>query len=277
MKPLRFLHIPKTAGTTFTDILQRQYFRKMSFHFSGDITSDIKRFKALSKIDRDKVILFTGHSPFITGINRADSATTITLLRDPISRVKSFCQHVAEGKSPYLANDFPPETFRLDDFLESGNGELSNLQTKMLVNYGPLLFENISASEAKDLALDNLFNKISYFGFQEYFDESLIVFILALNWRMPLYSSKNEKNTSKLIQFEKRHLKRIAELNAIDMEVYRLAKEQFECLLDSEAFDKEKLKRLHFINAHSSLIIRSGQRIIGLTKRCTGRLFRSAP
>ncbi|MCI5162185.1 MAG: hypothetical protein D3917_09230 [Candidatus Electrothrix sp. AX5] len=104
----------------------------------------------------------------------------------------------------------------------------------------------------------------------------MIVFLLALNWRMPLYSSKNKKNTSKLIQFEKHHIKRIAELNSTDMEVYRLAKEQFACLLDSEAFDKEKLKRFHQINARSSFVIKNGERIIGLTKRCTGRLFRSA-
>ncbi|MDU9047283.1 MAG: sulfotransferase family 2 domain-containing protein [Candidatus Electrothrix sp. Rat3] len=256
MKPLRFMHIPKTAGTTFTCILKRQYFRKKSFHFIGDITSDIEKFKSLSKSDRENVVLFTGHESFMTGINRIDTATTITFLRDPVSRVKSFCQHVSEGKSPNLINDFPPESFNLDAFLESGNGELSNLQTKMLINYGrcapPLLLENMSASEAKDLALDNLLNKISLFGLQEYFDESLIVFLLALNWRMPLYSSRNKKNPRKLIQFEKHHVKRIAELNSTDMEVYRLAKKRFKGLLESEAFDKKKLKRFHHINARSS-------------------------
>lgn len=269
MEPLRFLHIPKTAGSTFTGILKRQYFGKKSFGFTGNITSDIKRFEALSENDRENVVLFTGHAPIVTGIKKADIATTITFLRDPISRVKSFCQHVSEGKSPYLIDDFPPETFSIDDFLESGNGELSNLQTKMLVNHGrcatPLLFENMSASEeTKDAALDNLFNKISHFGFQEYFDESLIVFSLALNWRMPLYASRNKKNTSKLIRFEKRHLKRIAELNAVDMEVYRLAKEQFIYIVNSVAFDKAKLKRFQLINTPVSFVIKSGERIIGL-------------
>lgn len=281
MEPLRFLHIQKTAGSTFTDILKRQYLGKKSFGFKGDITSDIKKFEALSENDKEKVVLFTGHAPIVTGVNRADNASTITFLRDPISRVKSFCQHVSEGKSSYLIDDFPPETFSLDVFLESGHGELFNLQTKMLVNHGscasPLLLENMSASEARDVALDNLFNKISHFGIQEYFDESLIVFSLALNWRMPLYASKNKKDTSKLIQFEKHHLKRIAELNAIDMEVYRLAKEQFIYVLNSVAFDKAKLKRFRLINTPGSFVIKSGKCIFGLTRRCTGRLFRSAP
>lgn len=133
MQPLRFLHIPKTAGTTLLSILRRQYFGKKSFAFTGDITSDTKRFEALSEHDKENVMLFTGHAPIVTGIEKADNATTVTFLRDPISRVKSFCQHVAEGKSPYLIDDFSSETFSLDNFLESGNEELSNLQTKMLI------------------------------------------------------------------------------------------------------------------------------------------------
>ena len=280
MEPLRFLHIPKTAGSTFTGILKRQYFGRKFFGFTGNVTSDIKNFKALSENDKAKIVLFAGHAPIVTGIDSADNATTITFLRDPISRVKSFCQHVSEGKSPYLIDDFPPETFSLDDFLESGNRELSNLQTKMLLNHGSCaspLHDNMSASEAKDTAVDNLFNKISHFGLQEYFDESLIVFSLALNWRMPLYASKNKKNSCKLIKFEKHHLLRIAELNAIDMEVYRLAKEKFIYLLNSVAFDKAKLKQFQLINTPTSFVIKGGERIIGLTRRCTGRLFRSAP
>ena len=281
MERLRFLHIPKTAGSTFTAILCRQYFGKKNFGFTGDLSSDIKRFEALSECDRDNVVLFYGHAPIVTGVKEADNATTITFLRDPINRVKSFCQHVYEGKSPYIVNDFSPDSFSIDHFLESGNLELSNLQTKFLVNTGncvsPLMVENMATSEAKDLALDNLFNKISHFGLQEYFDESLIVFSSALNWRMPIYTSKNKENMSNLIHFEERHLQRIAELNAIDVEVYRLAKEQFTGLLNSVAFD-EALKRLQLINnTLGSSVIQIGQRVIGLSKRCTGRLFRSAP
>lgn len=280
MEPLRFLHMPKTAGSTFTNILRCQYFGKKSFEFTGDLASDIRRFEALSEKDKNEVLLFTGHAPFVTGVDRADNATTITLLRDPIRRVKSFCQHVAEGKSLHLLDDYPPESFCLDDFLESGDEELSNLQTKNLINHGSCttatLLENMSASEAKDAALGNLFNKISHFGLQEYFDESLIVFSSALNWRMPLYASTNKKNTRKLVQFEKRHIERIAELNTIDMEVYKHAKEQFIQVLNSAAFDEAKLRRFQRMNVPGSLAIKSAQRIYGLTKRCTGRLFHSA-
>ena len=277
MEPLRFLHIPKTAGSTFTGILKREYFGKRHFRFTGDFSSDIRRYEALNENQKKNVALFTGHAPIATGIKKADMATTITFLRDPISRVKSFCQHVSEGKSPYLKDDFPPETFNLDDFLESGNQELSNLQTKMLVNRvncaSPLSFENMPAyEEAKNAALENLFNKISYFGLQEYFDESLIIFSLGLNWKMPFYIARNKKNIRKLIKFEKRHLKFIAELNEIDIEVYRLAKERFIDILNSVAFDRAKLKRFQSINTTISLIVKSGENIIGLANE--GRAFK---
>ena len=131
---LRFLHIAKTAGTTFRAVLDRQYSPNEIFAFTGDVPADVQRFNALPKEDRSGFRLFIGHAPIISGIEAADNAETITFLRNPVSRVKSFCNHVAEGKSPYLRDEFPPDRFDLDRFLDSGNNELSNLQTKMLIN-----------------------------------------------------------------------------------------------------------------------------------------------
>ena len=256
MKPVRFLHIPKTAGSTFTAILNRQYAVGGTFSFSGSFSgdySDIKRFEALSENEKRDILLFSGHAPIVSGVKAADEATTITFLRNPISRVKSFCQHVSEGKSSHLVKDFPPDNFNLDAFLESGNLELTNFQTRMLVcnptNLGiPWQLNDALASRLKEEALENLFNKISHFGIQEYFDESLIIFSLAFGWEMPLYVSANTMNTKKRIRFEKRHLERIAELNALDMAVYMCAKERFIYKLASSAFSKEKLRQFQFIN-----------------------------
>ena len=274
MEPVRFLHIPKTGGSTFTDILQRQYGGYGCFAFTGDLSSDVKRFKALPENERAKIALFMGHAPIVTGIDRADHALTITLLRNPISRVKSFCQHVAEGKSPHLVHNFPPETFCLDEFLESGNGELSNLQTKMLVTHGcgASTFDNMSASEAKDAACSNLTQKIAHFGLQEYFDESIMVISAALHWKMPLYTSKNKKNAKKLIRFEEHHLQRIAELNTLDLELYALARKTFMSLLKQVEFNSARLKWFQLLNA-----FKSREQFIGLAQSCLRRLSRTAP
>ena len=283
MKRLRFLQIPKTAGTTFNHILFRQYYGKPSFSFSGDPAADIARYEAISDRDKQNIALFIGHAPIVTGVIDADNAMTITFLRDPISRVKSFCQHVAEGKSPYLIHDFPTETFDLDQFLESGNQELSNLQTKMLINknvggFSNSLIDNMSGEQARETALDNLYNKISHFGIQEFFDESLILLGSALNWKMPYYFERNKKNTKKQIRFEERHIEKIASLNSIDIAVYQQAKARFLELLDSEGFDNEKLEKLRFINGIlRNPVLQFGGRVIGLTDRYARRLFRATP
>ncbi len=205
MDRLRFVHIPKTAGTTFTNILRRQYPAKRRFELNGDIASNLERFAALTDEEKQDVDLFTGHAPIISGLEEADRATLITFLRNPVSRVQSFCQHVFEGKSPHLIKQFPPYHFSLDELLESGGHELSNVQTKMLINTGngtsPLLMNQMSPADARDMALDNLQNKISHFGLQEYFDESLIIFSSALNWKMPVYYTRNTKKSGNRIKF----------------------------------------------------------------------------
>ena len=248
---LRFLHIPKTAGQTLEAILLRQYDPTRSFRFTGNGNSDIEKFGALSATEKKDVLFFYGHSSIVTGIEEADNTTIITILRDPVSRVMAFCQHVSEGKSPYLLEAFPPETFNLDAFLDSQNQELSNLETKLLINKADGTspsFENMSPSEARDLALENLSKKISHVGLQEYFDHSMLVFSAALNWKLPIYRSKNLENPNKLLKFEKHHIERIAALNKIDMEVYQQAKQQFLVVLDKVPFWKIKLKTYRFAN-----------------------------
>ena len=246
MQRLRFLHIPKTAGSTFSSMLRRQYLGKGHFVFSGFDDLDRERFAALPEAKKNRVVLFTGHAPLVTGVREADEATIITFLRDPVSRVKSFCQHVAEGKSPHLKEAFPPESFSLDAFLDSGNGELSNLQTKMLINgaqaASSVLIDKMSPAEARDLALENLFSRVHRFGLQEHFDESLMIFARALDWSTPLYAALNKKSTARMIDFEDRHLERIAELNALDIEVYEKAREYFRATLLPQV-DPEKLER----------------------------------
>jgi len=235
---LRFLHIPKTAGSTFWRILRNQYKGRNYFSFRGRIDLDRERYLALSEDEKDTIDLFVGHAPLLSGIREADEIPIITILRDPVSRVKSFCQHVSEGKSAYLLESNPPETFNLDAFLYSDNSELSNLQSRMLINYesnsSGLLINTMKQDQIIKKSIDNLFNRVTCYGLQEYFDESLVVFANKFGWRMPYYEYVNRKNNSRLLTFEKHHIARIIELNTIDIELYRVAREAFEDIIASE-------------------------------------------
>lgn len=246
MDRLRFLHIPKTAGSTFSRILRNQYKGEGVFRFKGDNEADRKRFSSLTEEEQRSITLFTGHAPFISGVKEADEIPLITILRDPVSRVKSFCQYVSEGKSSYLLNKFPPETFTLDEFLYSNNSELSNLQSRMLINFerndSGLVISTLAPEEIKAKALDNLFNKVACYGLQEYFDESLIRFSSMLKWSAPHYENMNKKNRKRLLKFEERHISRIVELNSIDIEFYEAAKERFLTAIESDERLQKKVE-----------------------------------
>jgi len=249
MERLRFLHIPKTAGSSFTQNLLFQYAGEEHFKFKGNITSDTMRYMSLPASKRQNIKLFTGHAPIITGIEEVDEVKIITFLRHPVARVKSFIQHISEGKSPEYLTD----SFDLDKFLESGFPDLSNLQTQMLINKGNsvslLSIGAMSKAEARDTALYNLFNIISMYGLQEYFDESLMLFAKSLNWSTPFYKSLNAKNPHRLIEFKQHHLDQIAEMNTIDIDMYAAARARFMKLLEDPNFDGSKLKRFKTINS----------------------------
>ena len=230
MQRLRFLHIPKTAGTTMVHILRAQYRSRGQFRFTGDADDDTRRYQALSEQNRERIELFAGHAPITTGIGPADSCTTITILREPVSRVQSFCRHVSEGKSPYLLAEFPPARFDLDAFLWSGNDELFNLQTKMLVNHrhsSAPWSADLSDSKMLNSAVRNLFDRVVHFGLQEHFRESVERFRSAFGWGPVRYTMRNHVRSGKHLQFREHHLQRIAELNRLDIELYRIAAAQF--------------------------------------------------
>ena len=230
MDKIRFIHIPKTAGSTFRLVFLNQYRNLPFFKFTGDEIRDKERFEALSDKRKNEINIFFGHSRLNSCVPEANDAKVILFLRDPISRVKSFCQHVSEGKSQYLLRDFPPSSFDLDQFLKSGNGELSNLQSRILINqndFSSSFIDGLPHSEAKELAFEVLAEKIEALGLTEYFDESLINIAHNLHWKDHYYFNRNKKNKSKLLEFNESHLEQIQELNRLDIEVYNEARQKF--------------------------------------------------
>ena len=208
-KTVRYLHLPKCGGQTFNGVLDREYNRSVIFSFTGNIKLDLENYRK-RKNSFKKIQLFRGHAPIETGIPEADSAIIITILREPVDRVKSFCQHVSEGKSPHLVERFPQSTFNLDAFLSSGLDEISNLQTKMLINVGSCgdstSLSNLGTGRAVTKAFNNLTQRVFLFGLQEKYDETLVFFAHHMNWNLPYYARRNVKSKHKRIVFSEQHI-----------------------------------------------------------------------
>jgi hypothetical protein len=227
MNKIRFLHVPKTAGTSLTDCLN-QFYKNRHYLFSGDLEKDKGRYQKISASKRAQISLFSGHAPRITGIPEIDILPTITFFRDPVERVKSFCQHVSEGKSRYLLKDYPPAKFSLDEFLNNDINELSNIHTKLLLCGQKQPLPETDPQTIVETAVNVLKKDIVCFGITEQFDRSLLLFHYKLGWKKwPVYKKLNVKNQQKLIVFTDNNIKKIRELNEIDIAVYNKALDLF--------------------------------------------------
>lgn len=249
---LRFLHIPKTAGSSFNECLfalyLRAYLQRRLFVFSGNIRSDLDRFHHLPARTRARIILYSGHAPYNTGAEAIDRVRTITFLRDPVQRVISLCLHFLEGKSPKVKIEGGNTAQGISAFLDSGRTQLSNFQTKVLLGRGNFVLPRGSENEIVDRAMEVLEHRLAAFGLTEEFDLSLMLFQQALGWkRTPLYRVRNEKSRQLALPLTDAHMERIAELNHIDALVYERACETFQArvqpLLAAPAMQPEQLHR----------------------------------
>jgi hypothetical protein len=228
MNKIRFLHIPKNAGSTFDDCLTKLYLSDVllgrRFVFTGNIDLDRKALGAMSDRKLNSVRLFSGHAPLVTGIEAVDRLPTVTLLRSPVNRVISYCQHMSEGKSEGMPRQFDPGNMNLDTMLWSGAPVLSNVQTKALVGRAAYHKHCENPGKLVDLALRALKNDIACFGLVEQFDSSLLLFKQVLGWQgLPIYQMQNQKHPGALLQVDDRHRQKILELNSVDQLLYQVA------------------------------------------------------
>lgn len=250
-KSIRFLHLQKTGGSTLSIILRRQYFLRPTFYLG--IPQDEVKLNVYLSSGRIRPALFLGHKDFSIGIEAVDNAQKITLLREPINRVLSLCQHVYEGKECYMLNNFPPGSFDLDRFLSMGYGELFNLQTRSLLSQHGCSYEDLLTQESPenivDLAFQTLLTKVTAFGLTEYFDESLMVFASKLNWRLPpVYVQRNQGDRRHSLAYDQRHIDRISEMNHLDLMLYERARKYFIEALESPLLNLEKLQNFRQLN-----------------------------
>lgn len=234
-KPIRLLHLPKTAGTTVASGLLRVCGRADRFIFSTNHPDNLAKIDAMSASERAAIRVFIGHSLFETGIPEADSALLVTYLREPVSRVKSFISHVAAGRTSIAVD--PHQEFSVDHFLESGNKELENLQTKVFINTDRLESDSgihrLGSAAAFELARKRLFEHVTAFGLQDRFDEGWVAIWHALGISPPLYAMMNRRHDKERLLFTPAQIERIKELNQLDLQLYEAACVEFESRLAS--------------------------------------------
>ena len=235
-RPVIFLHIPKTAGTTLHRIIERQYAPEHIISFGPDAHQSIADFKALREERRAQIRMLKGHMAF--GLHRyfpTDSdhqrPVYFTLLRDPIERVISHYYHVLRDPTHYLYPYTEAGRMGLADFLKSKVPVmLNNGQTRLVSGIWEKTPFGACDAEMLETAKQNIREHFVLVGLTERFDETLCLLRMLLGWQNDIsYVPRNvgdNRPTRDSVSAET--LAVVSETNQLDIALYAYAEQLFE-------------------------------------------------
>ena len=176
-RPLIFLHIPKTAGTSFLDVLKRVYPTDGVYEIYGEISDRIEKLQALPELERRKINCLSGHYKFGLHEDLPGSATYVTFLRDPVERVISHYYYVRRFPGHRLNSAITEDGVSLRGYVDL-DPELSNGQVRMIADGE----DDTPQDELLEQALQNLQNRFPVIGITERFDTSVTVMSHCFDW-----------------------------------------------------------------------------------------------
>ena len=235
---LFFIHIPKTAGSTFNAFLDQQYaltdiappeaFEKGDEYIrQGDPEGRINYLKKFS--------LYRGHYGYTACQLFIPEYTTLTVLRDPFQRVVSQYNYWKTKSEEALENSIGEEKslaalarqLSLQDFLKTEHPLIKRLfyngQARPLASdFGC----ELEGQALQDLALAHL-ETIDYVGVTEAFELFLRVLCERFGWHYPyqLQPLNTTRHSLHVDDLDEATLATIAAQNEADISLYKRAKE----------------------------------------------------
>jgi hypothetical protein len=255
---IAFVHIPKTAGGTATNMLAGAYSRaavRDAGNFMRDPDRSAKKVTrrpgGWERWQRKGGRVTVGHLPY--GLFREHLPTDtryITLLRKPVDRVLShYHGHLRLTGTPRDQRKLERGLVlaaSVEDALRMRLPELTNLATRFLCGNPSPMGE--LPVDALDDAKANL-REFAFVGIQERFEESVVLLQRTFSLGLVPYVNRHvsmDRPTVDAIPDEQRAL--IEEHNRLDAELYSFAQELFEDAVaaadDGFAADVEKLRAL---------------------------------
>lgn len=213
--PIIFMHIPKTAGTSFRTAARDFYKPRNILRDYGkdsDLTSqEIKQFfynnKDVAKLREASLNykLITGHYPAARYNKIFTDAPVVTFLRDPVERVVSEYHH--------LCSSIGLKCSLRDFYLK-----------KVYQNRQAQLLEGVPFSE------------MGFVGVTDLYEISLALFNKKYGTKLEyLEMNKGKYMVSEKSSTPQEEIEEIKHLNKIDMELYQLAKDQIIAAWDQQS------------------------------------------
>jgi hypothetical protein len=191
-----FLHIPKTAGTTLLEILDRQIPPKAIFSIGAIAQESIAQFEALPEEERNRIRLLRGHMGFGLHEFLPGPAHYFTLLRDPVARVISHYNFIRRTPDHYLYDRVVEGNLSLYDLLQENYALMLNDAQVRLISgvWGYAPFGEVTP-EMLETAKQNLAQFFPVVGLTEQFDKTVMLLKETFNW--PAAITYHRRNVSR--------------------------------------------------------------------------------
>lgn len=231
-RPVVFLHLPKTAGSSMRSVFYHQVGRERVVRVNrADPMETVGELRRLSVADQRNVAAIVGHMGY--GIHEALGVpcTYVTMLRHPVERVLSLYAYLSRSPDSRLGWSLP-EGMTLEAFVDDWEMAplVHNEQTRLLA--GPLAPAPAPATdETLAMAKRNMTERLVFTGLTERFDESVLVLQRVLEWRTASYDRRKMAPDQRHLVASSKVRERISERNCFDLELYALASERFEELV----------------------------------------------
>ena len=239
-----FLHIPKTAGMTLRQIIERNYRRANRYLIPlppaafdqgpradgdgnpGDPSrptpspdTEIRKLARLPEERKRNLRIVYGHTVFGVHEVLPGPCAYVTMLREPVGRVLSTYYYLRRRKDLWVHD--AAIRLSLDEYAQGPMvQESGNMQTRIVA--GAFGSAGRCTEETLDHAKRNIEETFAAVGLTERFDESVLLWGKVLGWRKLHYVSKNVARPRRDSPSPEA-IRAIEDANAFDAELYRFA------------------------------------------------------
>jgi hypothetical protein len=223
---LIYIHVPKAAGTTFNEIIERNYPAEEIATILHQPGRSIEDFKCLPLEQRERLRIVKGHFPFGVHEYLPQPSTYVTILRDPIERILSHYYYVLRTPEHYLYDRVAGSKMTLEEYISNPvTIELDNGQVRLISGCGRFVPIGECGKEHLQRAKDNLEKSFLLAGLAERFDETLVLLQDLLGWKRLFYTRKNVSEQRYSTTPEIAEL--VRDMNRLDVELYDFVSRRF--------------------------------------------------
>jgi hypothetical protein len=220
-----FMHLPKTAGSTLSRIMGRQYPAAGVLRLYDSGTG--VELGSLSKDRLDALRVVVGHFCFGAHQFVSRPCAYVTVLREPVDRVISHYYFVRSEPTHYLFE--AAQQLSLGEYVRHCNlAEPNNDQTRLLCGEYEGSIPASCDQAMLELAQRHLRDHFAGVGLTEEFDRTLVLMKRILGWGYPFYVRQNVgRQRPPREALDRDTLRIIQEYNRLDGELYRYGQALF--------------------------------------------------